>query len=781
MDQTPAQFFPEKMEYVEIISPLESAYFAIRKIAMSGILELLDLSKNSVVPDKRYTDTYLLCEECERSLRYFEEQLKKYKLMPEMIPLDSYINNPPNYNLSEIAEAIKETERQLHEKISIYEQLKKQKQFAKRKLELIRFFRPIMEREQNSMSQMNRSLSSSADTSKIELLTLDSQLIQNVTGFVPAESLMKLENTIYRVSRRNAVFNIGQVNASGLIPYSIFCSSETINMKVKKICECYDTAVFDFPSDTDSLASIENELTESLNQMANVDAATKHINTQFLTNVSQYFWTWKYIVQQEKQIWEAMDFGSFTEAEQSVIYKGWCPSRFVYKLPGILQEASQESGSPVAIRFHTSKPEEVEVRPVPTYIETNDFTYSFQLLNDAYGVPSYGEMNGGAFYCMYPFLFGIMFGDMGHAFFYILIALAMFFMDNQQKRSGKPITEMGTMIRRFKWLVLFLSICAFYCGMLYNECFGVPINFFGSSYRPLETPVNAGTKHWERIGNRTYPFGIDPVWPFKDNELIFLNSFKMKLSVIMGMIQMIFGMVIALINHIKSKNYGELIFTWIPNALYFIPFFGYLVVIVIMKWCMQFESGDASPNLIQVLIGMILPSDDPKLVFYKGQKGVEKFIFIVFIISIPLCLFGKPIYMFFRHHREEKFSIMEVFIMNLIHVIEFCLSALSHTASYLRLWALSLAHSQLSHVLWEQLFLMGANLSPGISWLGIFICFMAFAVMSVAILLGMEAFSALLHAIRLMWVEFSSKFYEGTGVEFKPLSLKASFETIGVR
>ena len=261
-------FFPEKMEYVEIISPLESAYFAIRKIAMSGILELLDLSKNSVVPDKRYTDTYLLCEECERSLRYFEEQLKKYKLMPEMIPLDSYINNPPNYNLSEIAEAIKETERQLHEKISIYEQLKKQKQFAKRKLELIRFFRPIMEREQNSMSQMNRSLSSSADTSKIELLTLDSQLIQNVTGFVPAESLMKLENTIYRVSRRNAVFNIGQVNASGLIPYSIFCSSETINMKVKKICECYDTAVFDFPSDTDSLASIENELTESLNQMA---------------------------------------------------------------------------------------------------------------------------------------------------------------------------------------------------------------------------------------------------------------------------------------------------------------------------------------------------------------------------------------------------------------------------------------------------------------------------------------------------------------------------------
>jgi V-type H+-transporting ATPase subunit a len=49
---------------------------------------------------------------------------------------------------------------------------------------------------------------------------------------------------------------------------------------------------------------------------------------------------------------------------------------------------------------------------------------------------------------------------------------------------------------------------------------------------------------------------------------------------------------------------------------------------------------------------------------------------------------------------------------------------------------------------------------------------------TIAILLGMECFSSLLHGIRLMWVEFSSKFYSGTGYEFQPLSLKKEIELL---
>ncbi len=46
-----------------------------------------------------------------------------------------------------------------------------------------------------------------------------------------------------------------------------------------------------------------------------------------------------------------------------------------------------------------------------------------------------------------------------------------------------------------------------------------------------------------------YPFGIDPIWQVAPIKLVCLNSFKRKTAVILGFMQMIFGVILSLFNY----------------------------------------------------------------------------------------------------------------------------------------------------------------------------------------------------------------------------------------
>ena len=82
----------------------------------------------------------------------------------------------------------------------------------------------------------------------------------------------------------------------------------------------------------------------------------------------------------------------------------------------------------------------------------------------------------------------------------------------------------------------------------------------------------------------------------------------------------------------------------------------------------------------------------------------------------------------------------QVMVHQMIHTIEFVLGAVSNTASYLRLWALSLAHSQLSSVFYDRVLMFAVSMN----WIALFIGFFVFACATLGVLMVMESLSAFL-------------------------------------
>uniref|UniRef100_A0A7N5ZT53 V-type proton ATPase subunit a n=1 Tax=Anabas testudineus TaxID=64144 RepID=A0A7N5ZT53_ANATE len=639
-----------------------------------------------------------------------------------------------------------------------------------------------------------------------------------ISGLIHRVKIEAFERMLWRVCKGYTILSYTEVEEylddpdtgepTKSVVFLISYWGDQIGQKVKKICDCYHCHLYPYPSSNEERNDVVEGLRTRIQDLHTVLCRTEDYLKQVLIKASESVYTWVIQVKKMKAIYYILNQCSFDVTNKCLIAEVWCPVNDIPTLRRSLEEGSRKSGATVPSFVNRIPTNETP----PTLIRTNKFTSGFQNIVDAYGVGSYREINPAPFTIItFPFLFAVMFGDLGHGVIMALFALWMVLFENNRKLKNTR-NEIWNIFFEGRYIILLMGLFSVYTGLIYNDCFSKSLNIFGSGWN-----VKAMfSKHSNRVFKGPYPLGIDPIWNFANNRLTFLNSYKMKMSVILGIIHMSFGVILSAYNHLHFRKKYNLYLVFIPELLFLLCLFGYLVFMILYKW-LSFTAKHSSeaPSILIHFINMFLMQGDLKQALYPGQAGLQIFLVIVAVLSVPVLLLGKPVYLYWLkngnqrlgmyrgyervrrnsdeelyllrahdmeegsshsdfstsgEHETEEFDLADEFLHQAIHTIEYCLGCISNTASYLRLWALSLAHAQLSEVLWTMVMRVGLRVNSGLGVLFLVPVFGLFAILTVSILLIMEGLSAFLHALRLHWVEFQNKFYSGAGVKFSPFS-----------
>uniref|UniRef100_A0A8C1B0J3 V-type proton ATPase subunit a n=2 Tax=Cyprinus carpio TaxID=7962 RepID=A0A8C1B0J3_CYPCA len=613
-----------------------------------------------------------------------------------------------------------------------------------------------------------------------------------ISGLIQRVKIEAFERMLWRVCKGYTILNYSEVDGfledpdtgepTRSVVFLISYWGDQIGQKVKKICDCYHCHLYPYPNSNEERKDVVEGLRTRIQDLHTVLHRTEDYLRQVLIKASESVYIWVIQVKKMKAIYHILNLCSFDVTNKCLIAEVWCPVNDLPALRRALEDASMCTLSSLS-----------------------------HLLTAPYTIITF------------PFLFAVMFGDLGHGIIMALFALWMVLYENDRKLK-KTRNEIWNIFFEGRYIILLMGIFSVYTGLIYNDCFSKSLNLFGSGWNVRAMYDHGGwNEHTVRsnsflaldpnvtgVFNGPYPLGIDPIWNLASNRLTFLNSYKMKMSVIVGIIHMTFGVVLGVFNHLHFRRTFNLYLIFIPELLFLLCLFGYLVFMIIYKWLFfTVRDSQTAPSILIHFINMFLMQGDSSQPLYPGQSGFQVFLVLVAVLSVPVLLLGKPLYLYWQHKgrdrlgmyrgyqrvrrsSEEELSLMHahdmeegtnVFLHQSIHTIEYCLGCISNTASYLRLWALSLAHAQLSEVLWAMVMRVGLRVDTSVGIVFLVPVFGLFAVLTVSILLVMEGLSAFLHALRLHWVEFQNKFYSGAGVKFVPFAfslLHTSFENEGL-
>lgn len=375
---------------------------------------------------------------------------------------------------------------------------------------------------------------------------------------------------------------------------------------------------------------------------------------------------------QSRMNFDNVRFGTETTADDHLmVLRGWVPA----KKQDEMQAAFADSGA--WFEFADPQPDD----DIPICLKNNRFFRLFEMFTELYMLPKYNELDLTPFLApFYILFFGLCLGDSGYGLFITLGVLAIKFFKKDLSKGMKAAMN----------LLLILGLSAFFCGLLSGA-------FFGFNLYDLNVPL------FDRIGNAVH---LD-------------NSQMFNLSLILGFIQIIFGMCL--------KAYNRTIQ------------FGFRYSLSTIGWMMV---------ILSLAVILLLPA----------YSGIAKWFTIAGFV-LAFC-YNNPA----RYEKNPATGFLINVGTGLWDAYNTATGMLGDMLSYVRLFALGLSGGILATVFDS----LATGLAPDNAILGPIVMVLIFVV-GHALNMFMNVLGAFVHPMRLTFVEFfKNAGYEGGGNAYSP-------------
>ncbi|KAE9420018.1 hypothetical protein Angca_005717, partial [Angiostrongylus cantonensis] len=790
----PGIYRSEQVTLAQLFLQSEAAYQCVAELGELGLVQFRDLNPDTSSFQRKYVNEVRRCDEMERKLRYLEREIKKDQI--PMLDTGENPDAPQPREMIDLEATFEKLENELRE-------VNRNEETLRKNFSELTELKHILRKTQTFFEEVNVSELSIfpvviVTLTRIHRIKFSFQRFLKylatsfnfsfVAGVIRRERLPAFERLLWRACRGNVFLRTSEIDDAlndtvtgepvNKTVFIIFFQGDQLKTKVKKICEGFRATLYPCPDTPQERREMSIGVMTRIEDLKTVLGQTQDHRHRVLVAASKNVRMWLTKVRKIKSIYHTLNLFNIDVTHKCLIAECWCPLTELERIKMALKRGTEESGSQVPSILNRMETSEAP----PTYHKTNKFTKGFQNIVDAYGVATYREINPAPYTMIsFPFLFAVMFGDLGHGAIMILAAL-FFILKEKQLEAARIKDEIFQTFFGGRYVIFLMGAFSIYTGLLYNDVFSKSLNIFGSGwtncydfheidrhgFSPEKQLMLIPEKAYDSAGG-PYPIGVDPVWNLAEsNKLTFLNSMKMKISVILGIAQMTFGVLLSYQNYKYFKSELDIKFMFIPQIVFLTSIFMYLCLEIIVKW-IRFTAGDSifgykypgsncAPSLLIGLINMFMmkPLDsgfveaDGEQKFqchlnhwYPGQAIVEQVLLVLAVVQVPLMLFVKPLILRYRSraaeghyhslrdevriaiqnvradmngddaevvrtepktlatssgnnsgHGAEPFELGEVMVYQAIHTIEFVLGSISHTASYLRLWALSLAHAR---------------------------------------------------------------------------------------